>query len=516
MNSSHDKWQFQLAALPLPEVARTKDKVEFDPRSDRWSFRTGGKSVNCNFTNLPPVTPAFLHGFKQVMVGVAETKSGCTITNRFQDVQAILRYTAKQQSGPIDTLTFEELARFSRSSQAYSARLASSRSFLKSWAKLRCHGLPPSLEYEFPSCKRNAYGVAVATQDPRKGPHDDQEFEAVLEAVNYALEKGVIELDRALEVRLTALLGVRPTQVAVTKCCDIKKDEFGRVVFDIPLAKGEDQAARDEFRRFPIEPTTGQVLWDYCQEVRTAFAGILPAPDDAPLFPDVGVVGVTYAPGLAYHTSSSNMSNRLSKTLKSAFEVFRANSVRLGGESIVANALRFRRSFAQRGADEGIDMFVLAHLMGHRTIGSVKVYFEITDRIRARFSKKIVMQMAPLARAFGSQLRILKDLSEATRPSPASRIPDLRLDEHGHLKWLASCASCANCSQLRPYACLAGCSSFEPFLDADLESILDRLIADRELGMGTSEKVATIRDRAIYGCAQIILRQRELLAEDAK
>ena len=78
------------------------------------------------------------------------------------------------------------------------------------------------------------------------------------------------------------------------------------------------------------------------------------------------------------------------------------------------------------------------------------------------------------------------------------------------------CASCANCSQLRPYACLAGCSSFEPFLDADLESILDRLIADRELGMGTSEKVATIRDRAIYGCAQIILRQRELLAEDAK
>lgn len=517
MNTPRDAWQSQLAAQPLPEVARTRDDVEFYPDLDHWKFRTGGKSVSCNFGTLPNVTPAFLHGFKQAMVGVAETQQGSSISNRFAEVAALLRFSAQHHAEAIDTLVYEDLARFARHSPGKSGQLSSSKSLLQNWATLGFHGVAPGLAQEFPPCKQCQTGVAVVTQDPRKGPLDDQEFEAILEAINFGLEQGTIELDRALGVRLMALLGMRPAQLALAKCRDVKKDQYGRVMFDLFLIKGDDQATRDEFITLPLEPTTGEALWDYRDQVQAAFAGRLPDLGDAPLFPQVDQAEeAEYAPGLTYHATSQTMGARITRTLATAFKTFRATSVRLRGETISVSPVRFRRSFAQRGADEGIDIWTLAHLLSHRTIQNVKAYFEVTDRIRARFSKKIALQMAPLANAFGAQLRILKDLSEATRPIPASRIPDLRLDEYGDIKWLASCASCASCSQWRPYACLAGCPSFEPFLDAELEPILDRLILERAQGMETDEKIAKIRDRAIYGCAQIMLRQRELLDQEAQ
>ncbi len=517
MNQPHDSWRTQLAAQPLPTTSRTRHDVEFYPNLDHWKFRTGGKSVSCNFGTLPPVTPAFLHGFKQAMVGVAETQQGSSIKNCFSYFKALLQFSAQHHVGAIDTLVYEDLARFARHSPSESGQLSCSKSFLQNWAALGFHGLAPGLMREFPPCRQGPKGVAVATQDPRKGPLDDQEFEVLLHAINFGLEQGTIELDRVLEVRLMALLGMRPEQLALTKCRDVHKDEYGRVWFDLFLIKAKDQAMRDEFITLQLEPTTGEPLLDYRDQVQAAFAGRLPAPGDARLFPQVDQTEETeYAPGLTYHSTGSTLGTRISRTLATSFKTFRATSVRLGGETIPVSPVRLRRSFAQRGADEGIDIWTLAHLLSHRTIGNVKVYFEVTDRIRARFSKKMALQMAPLANAFGAQLRILKDLSEATRPIHASRIPDLRLDEHGDIRWLASCASCASCSELRPYACLAGCPSFEPFLDAELEPILDRLISDREHGMETDKRIAEIRDRAIYGCAQIILRQRELIAPEAQ
>lgn len=514
MNTRRDSWPSQLEAEPLPDTARTKHGVEFNPRSDWWRFRSGGMNVSCNFGVLP-ATPEFLHGFKRALLEVAETQAGSSITTRYGDVAALLRFSLPRHSLAINTLSYEDLARFARNSPTASARLAKSKAFLQQWARQRYQGLEAGLATTFPPCKQLPPGIAVATQDPRKGPLNDQEFESILEALNTALEKGAVELDRALEIRLTALLGMRPAQLAMAKCCDIKQGSYGRFTIDVPLAKGQDQATRDEFRTFPLEATTGAILWDYRNEIETAFSRLLPDPKEAPLFPQVmHFEGVKFEPGLAYHVSNAVLATRIRETLAKVLSTFGATSVRLKGDVIPATPIRFRRTFAQRGADEGIDMYTLAHLMGHRDISNVKVYFDVTDTMRARFSRKLVEQMAPLAAVFGSQFRLLRDLSEATRPIPGSRIPDLRLDQYGHLKWLASCASCSNCSQFRPYACLAGCSSFEPFLDAELEPILDRLIAEREKSIEVDGRIAAIRDRAIYGCAQIILRQRELRVQE--
>lgn len=507
----HERWYSQIANQSLPEQVKAKDGAVFDPRMDHWKYKSIGKSVSCNFKSLPQVTPEFLHGYKKAMIDSVINLAGVTVQSIFNDTLRLIRYIADRHNSMIDELCFDDLAQWARSSRSAETRAASIRSFCQSWAKRHYPGISIELANRYPPCTQGPTGVAVAIQDPIKGPFDDQEFEALLEAINHALECGDIELDRALEVRLIALLGLRPKQLALAKCCDVNRDKYGRVILRSPLIKGKNQGLRDEFRRFPLEPTTGEVLWDYCETVKKAFSSLLADAGEAPLFPveTADISTKNYIPGLVYHTSDINMTSRIISTLNK----IQAHSVRLGGKQVTGSAVRFRRSFAQRGAEEGLDIFTLAHLMGHRNTNNVKVYFEVTNRIRANFSKKIAFQMAPMAQAFGAQLHILRGEAEATRPAPISRIPDLRLDEHGNLKMLASCASCSQCSQLRPIACYSGCRSFEPWLDADHESVLDRMIADREQRIEVDERIAKIRDLAILGCAQIVLRCRDILAK---
>ena len=61
-----------------------------------------------------------------------------------------------------------------------------------------------------------------------------------------------------------------------------------------------------------------------------------------------------------------------------------------------------------------------------------------------------------------------------------------------------------------PFACY-GCSDFEPWLDGPHEAALDYMLAKRaDLIRTTDKRIASVNDRAILGCAQAILRCREL------
>jgi hypothetical protein len=56
---------------------------------------------------------------------------------------------------------------------------------------------------------------------------------------------------------------------------------------------------------------------------------------------------------------------------------------------------------------------------------------------------------------------------------------------------------------------------FEPWLDGPHEAALDYMLARREMLMATTDpRIASINDRAILGCAQIVLRCREIKGED--
>ncbi|MCY1367859.1 hypothetical protein D9M69_548100 [compost metagenome] len=151
-------------------------------------------------------------------------------------------------------------------------------------------------------------------------------------------------------------------------------------------------------------------------------------------------------------------------------------------------------------------------MLDHADTRNVEIYAGLTSKVRANFSRRIAMEMAPLANAFAG--KIVRDESEASRPGTGSRIIDLRID-HSEFG-IGSCASCVKCEFTRPYACYAGCLAFEPWLDGPHEAALEYMLAQREyLNATTDIRIASINDRAILGCAQVIRRCREIMDSES-
>ena len=59
MNSLIPLTQILESVPELPEIARTRSGVEFDPRSDRWAYRDTSDNVSLNFSKLPGVSAPF-------------------------------------------------------------------------------------------------------------------------------------------------------------------------------------------------------------------------------------------------------------------------------------------------------------------------------------------------------------------------------------------------------------------------------------------------------------------------
>lgn len=227
------------------------------------------------------------------------------------------------------------------------------------------------------------------------------------------------------------------------------------------------------------------------------------------MFPQRKNVDDANATSFEFHQTS----HMVSRQVVGIFTLLHVPSERLERQPIPVSPLRFRRTFATRAAEEGWPLLVLAELMDHSNTRHVEVYAGLTTRIRAVFSRKIAMDMAPVAMAFSG--KIIRGEEEASRPGSASRIIDLRIDQSGG--GMGSCGSHAHCGFARPVACYGGCHEFEPWLDGPHDAALDYMLARREYMMDTTDpRMAAINDRAILGCAQIILRCRQIMAEEGK
>jgi hypothetical protein len=168
--------------------------------------------------------------------------------------------------------------------------------------------------------------------------------------------------------------------------------------------------------------------------------------------------------------------------------------------------VRFRRTYGTRLAEEGCSALEISRLMGHKDTRSCEVYVALTDRMIDRIDKATAFAMAPLAQAFSG--RIIKTEADATRPTPASRIIDFRVDQSG--AGLGSCGQHSYCAFSKPVGCY-GCSSFEPWLDGPHEAAFDWMLQKRgELMETTDIRIASVNDRAILGCAQVIIRIRQI------
>lgn len=490
----------------LPQIARTRSGIEYSPSDTQWTFRDGIDLIAINFALVPTLAEPLIHGLKSTLMWYLEHRAPLTARNRFSDFLILARNLVEGRHTTINQIIPEDILAFKISNESkYS--LARLRGFLKRWVSSGIAGIGKDTFtlLDQLTLKRNPVGVAVATLDPQKGPFTDLEFEAIQCSLTDAYASGQIDDDVFLLAFLFMALGARPAQFAAMKLCDLiapqKLEDGTDYILMVPRIKQRKNLSRDELKGRALAYQLGEQLRRHVEAVYARFVGLLPDPWQAPLFPQEWHFETDYAPGFAYHGTSGGISQKIVW----AFSQLRVPSERLNG-SMHVTPIRFRRTFATRAAEEGLPIVVIAEMMDHANTSNVEIYAGLTSRIRARFSRAVAIQMAPLAQAFSG--RIIQSEADATRPDLSSRIVDLRVDQSG--SGIGSCGTHSHCGFAKPIACYA-CNSFEPWLDAPHEKMLDYLLERREHRMTTtSPRIASINDRSILGCAQVILRCREL------
>lgn len=170
------------------------------------------------------------------------------------------------------------------------------------------------------------------------------------------------------------------------------------------------------------------------------------------------------------------------------------------GETIHIHPRRFRYTMGTRAAEEGQHALVIAEMLDHTDTQQVNVYVESTPEIARRIDAATALELAPLAQAFLGKL--VRSEADALRgDDPASRIVDPDTGAVG------TCGKYGFCGLLGPVACYT-CHNFQPWLEADHEGLLRKLVAERlrrEERTGDTRITNTL-DRTILAVADVVNR----------
>ena len=518
MNSPRDAFLSQYL-VELPAVAYTRSGVGFTPSDNLWKFRDGTENISCNFDLIPKLAQPLVHGLKVALIWRFKNKAPGTAENDFVRTLPLLRTIDKHRESNeksdrkchlIDQINSQDILNFRSSSKANEAVLANLAAFLKKWHGLGVAGIGDDVIQILDkiTIKTRPKGVALKTLSPVNGPFSDLEYEAIQDALNTGFKAGVIDEADFLLVWLFLALGGRPVSMASLKICDliVPKDstdgsDYG---INLPKAKQKGSLVREQFIPLILSRQIAEPLHLWAKYLHQQYAALLPDPWQAPLFPGRQETAATDPKGFEYHCTASALGQRVVKL----FARLSVHSERLNAPMQIS-PIRFRRTYGTRLAEEGCSTLEIARLMGHKDTRSCDVYVALTDRMIERIDRATAFAMAPLAQAFSG--RIIKSEADATRPTPASRIIDFRIDQSG--TGLGSCGQHSYCAFSKPVGCY-GCSSFEPWLDGPHEAAFDWMLQKRGKLMETTDvRIASVNDRAILGCAQVIIRIRQIKGE---
>jgi integrase len=500
-------------ALPnLPEHARTQSGVQFDPRTERWSYRDNLDTVSLNFTHFQLVTDSFMVASKLTLLWYAENMSQGTLVHLFHRLEHFLRAWAVDHDEPLKEITSRDILNYRATLKKHNSwYLGTLSGLLKKWHQL---GYPGVTDDALALLKQLriagiAKGVAVLTMDPEHGPFTDIEVQSIQAGLDKNWSGGKISLEYYLLAYLYMLLGQRSVQYAALKVCDVgvsrSQDDLPIYTLRIPRAKQEGQLTRTEFKVRVLIPQIGGLLVEYANQVRAEYVDRLPDPSEAPLFP-AKQSRLNEPAGFKFHRTTHTLSDSLQRTLNN----LNVTSERTG-KQINITATRFRRTVGTRAATEGHGELIIAELLDHTDTQNVWVYVEATPGIVERIDRAVAMQLAPLAQAFAGVL--IADESQAVRADdPTSRICDPHFD--ATMKPMGNCGKHGFCGSLAPIACYT-CSNFQPWLDGPHEAVLSHLISERERFLATSDlRIASINDRTILAVAEVVRRCEEIRIEE--
>jgi integrase len=352
-------------------------------------------------------------------------------------------------------------------------------------------------------------GEPVRTADPVKGPFTDLELQAIITNLNDAFARDQVGVEDFVLIQLLLAIGARPIQLAGLKLGDFSatRADDGTTVYllRVPRAKQPNQKLRTEFKIRKLSEDLGTLIEAHCQLARTRWADLCTKVDDIPFF--VNRTKSNTIDGLQYHSSSDELAIRV----QAVFDILSIPSERTG-EPINVTSYRFRRTLGTRAAQEGMSELIIAELLDHTDTQNVGVYVEAVPEIVERIDKAMAMHLAPMAQAFAGVLIDGEDEAERAGDVRSRIVSPTALKNP-----LGNCGSYGFCGAMAPVACYT-CRNFQPWVDGPHEEVLDRLIAERERVVAETGDVtiASVNDRVIYACAQVVKLCQRRMAGDAR
>jgi len=490
--------------VALPNIVTAKQGHRFDPHQDTWVLRELTHEVRLRFDKMPYLGSDIKAAFKAVLVWYAQNHSIGYVRTQYTCVRRLFMHKAETSGMPVVELTSVDITNYkAHIGKVREWRLGSVSGFLKQWHRLGYAGVTKDAVVLLNQLrlKGPTSGVAVATMDPIAGPFTALEHEALQHALNGAYARSEIPLGEYTLCWMFIALGMRPTQYARLKVCDVvqlhAKDGSSTYSVRMPRAKQRGASnARGHFKDRLLTPQVGKLVFGFARQVEMRFTGIIDDPTQAPLFSIERVDPGTDAD--ACHLQADAIGMRLTAVM-SRLNVISERT----GKPLKIHAKRFRMTIGTRAAEEGHGELVIAELLDHSNTTNVGVYVRSTPAIIERIDRSVAMQLAPLAQAFAGKL--INGPSEASRRKDETsqiRAPAIT----GKFDEIASCGKNGFCGFLKPIACYS-CDSFEPWLDGPHEQVLDHLLAERKRLMDAGDaRIAAINDRAILAVAEIIQR----------
>lgn len=473
-------------------------RVRFD--DERWKL---SKDIDIPISALAGIlnTEIYLQ-FRNVLAFFAKTGSPAHVANIFYCGKFYLKSTVGQPPFSLESL----ISFRSKLNDKTEYRLGTVRGFIRQWADLGYAGIDNetlSLLDKW-KLKGNEKGYAVQSMCPNSGPLADMEMEGVIAAVVTAYSEERLALIDACYAMTLAMTGRRPAQITGLKLKDLIR-QSDRYFVNFPRAKQRNQSWRTAFNKFAVAEDLWLLLQQQAVAVRQVFADRLGTEvpvelaTELPLFPTIEAVDVqsdlkAQLGGDRLHAPSASVTEAMDRVAK----IIKVVSERTG-VPIHLNPTRFRYTLGTNLAREGKGEYVIAEALDHSNTQSAGVYVRNIPEIVERIDKAVAMQLAPIAQAFQGVLVVSE--SDARRGADrSSRISNGSAN-------LGTCGSYGFCGALAPVACYT-CNHFQPWLDGPHESVLDRLIQERDsvLELTEDRKIAAVNDRLILAVSDVVNR----------
>lgn len=532
----------------------------FDIHADEWKLST---RVTLKIAHLQALVAPELHdGLTMTMCYTARNKSPSTCIGQSNVLKDYAKHISPGKHiatwRVVDLQNYREqlIQRF-----GHEGYLKTLRAFLKDWYSLRYPGIDRKV-YEAlkeMTIKCHESGRAVRTMDPKKGPLEPTELHSLAKDVQSAYERGVLDLGLFSLSLFHIATGRRPSQSANLKCKDLDEgraldpDSTSRyedpkaptetlLLMHVPRSKQYAATFRDEFRSVQWAPEFFAVFRLQQRMVQREFEDLLADQDwalqpqdlfslqaDLPLFPDwkrilASLVALTpvrqdgrhgqalqdlraVAAGAQWHHSGQEITILMQVAVKVAGSISRT------GEPLSINALRLRHTKGTDLAREGLGRDIVAWLLDHSTVESVKVYTDNLPEhaIPANAAMALSPTMRNLAQLFRGQI-VDSEVDALAGDDPrTSRI-------HFKGKGTATCGSRKQCGMgSRIPLCCYECDHFQPWLEGPHLDVLSELLTERhqrEAKLGKDHRVTKAADSTIVAIINVIqkceVRRQEL------